>query len=212
MDSISSSFVIRATYSLGMALLVVAAAACAPGDDKSAAMDDDARARVVATASPAASNLAGTLSGELMAAVSEGGPAHAIGFCADEALELTDSVAADLGDGWQVKRTAQRTRNPANAPDSLEADALDRFHAAETEGDGLEELVQRTPDGDFRYYRALRIAPLCAECHGPRDAMQPAVLEALDERYPDDEATGYAEGDLRGLIRITVPAAAIEGV
>jgi hypothetical protein len=28
----------------------------------------------------------------------------------------------------------------------------------------------------------------------------------LAERYPDDEALGYAEGDFRGLIRVSVPA------
>lgn len=210
MTSISSSFAARLARSVGATLFISAVAACAPGDDEPADVDDATRTRVIAAASPAASTLAETLSGELMAAVSEGGPAHAIGFCAEEALALTDSVAADLGDGWQVKRTAQRTRNPANAPDDLEADALDRFHAAEVDGDGLEELVQRTPDGGFRYYRPLRIAPLCAECHGARDELEPAVLEAIDERYPDDEATGYTEGELRGLIRITVPAGAIE--
>lgn len=210
MNSVSSNPLVRGTCSLGMALLVGAVVACAEGIDEAAVVDDDTRARVVAAASPAASLLAGTLSGELMAAVAQGGPAHAIGFCAEEALELTGLVAAEMGEGWQVKRTARRTRNPANAPDELEADALDRFHAAEAEGATLEELVQRTPEGDFRYYRPLRIAPLCVECHGTRDAMDPAVLEALDARYPDDQATGYAEGELRGLIRITVPAAAIE--
>ncbi|HSH44717.1 MAG TPA: DUF3365 domain-containing protein [Longimicrobiales bacterium] len=209
MTLVSASPTSRFPRSVGAILLVAVAAACAPEDDR-ANVDDATRARVVAAASPAATTLAGTLSGQLMAAVNEGGPAHAIGFCANEALVLTDSVAGGLGAGWQVKRTARRTRNPANAPDDLEEDALDRFHAAETDGEGLEDLVQRTPDGDFRYYRPLRIAPLCAECHGPRDAMQPAVLEAIDERYPDDDATGYTVGELRGLIRITVPAAAID--
>lgn len=206
---LSSRSAVRCICSPGMALFVGAVAACAPGADEAAVVDDETSARVVAVASPAASRLAGTLSGELMAAVREGGPAHAIDFCATEALELTGRVAAESGEGWQVKRTARRVRNPANAPDDLEADALDRFHAAETEGDRLEELVQRTSEGDYRFYRALRIAPLCMECHGPREAMQPAVLEALDARYPDDQATGYTEGELRGLIRITVPAAAI---
>lgn len=210
MNSVSSRATLRGVFVPGMALFVGAMAACDARVDEAHVVDDETRARVVATAGPAASHLAGTLSGELMAAVAEGGPAHAIGFCANEALELTSQVAAGMGDGWLVKRTARQTRNPANAPDELEASALERFHSAEAEGAGLEELVQRTPEGDYRYYRPLRIAPLCMECHGPRDAMQPAVLEAVDARYPDDQATGYTEGELRGLIRITVPAGAIE--
>jgi hypothetical protein len=191
----------------------VAAAAACGADRADAGADPETHARVAAVAAPAATRLAGTLSGELMAAVAQGGPAHAIDFCAREALDLTGQVAAELGEGWEVRRTALRTRNPANAPDDLDARALDQFHAAEAdparEADPLGDLVLRAPDGDYRYYRPLRIAPLCLECHGDRAAMQPAVLDALAERYPEDTATGYAEGELRGLIRITVPAAAV---
>jgi hypothetical protein len=182
--------------------------ACArPGDDPDV-VDPTTRERVVAAAEPAATELARTLSGQLLAAVADGGPAGAIEFCSREAVLLSDGVVAELGEGWAVKRTALRTRNPANAPDALEARALDRFHAAESAGGGLEDHVQRTADGDFRYYRPLRIAPLCMECHGDPEAMQPAVRQALADRYPEDAATGYAVGELRGLIRVSVPASA----
>jgi hypothetical protein len=190
-------------------VLVMLVTACArPGEDPDA-VDSETRERVVAVAEPAATALARTLSGRLLDAVAEGGPAGAIEFCSREAVTLTDGVVADLGEGWAVKRTALRTRNPANVPDALEARALDRFHAAESDGGGLEDHVQRTAGGDFRYYRPLRIAPLCLECHGDPEAMQPAVRRALEDRYPDDAATGYADGDLRGLIRVSVPASAM---
>ena len=191
-----------------LALATLAAACARTGDDPDA-VDPATRERVVAVAEPAATALARTLSGQLLDAVAEGGPAGAIEFCSRAAVVLTDGVVADLGEGWAVKRTALRTRNPANAPDALEARALDRFHAAESADGGLEDHVQRTADGDYRYYRPLRIAPLCMECHGDPEAMQPAVRQALADRYPEDAATGYAEGDLRGLIRVSVPASAV---
>jgi hypothetical protein len=46
---------------------------------------------------------------------------------------------------------------------------------------------------------------LCVNCHGPRDALAPGVAEILDAEYPDDRATGYRPGDLRGLVRVSIP-------
>jgi hypothetical protein len=40
----------------------------------------------------------------------------------------------------------------------------------------------------------------CLSCHGPREAIVPAVVSSLEARYPDDRATGYAAGDLRGAL------------
>lgn len=38
-----------------------------------------------------------------------------------------------------------------------------------------------------------------------RDSIDPAVLEALAENYPADQATGYSVGDLRGWTWVKVP-------
>lgn len=190
-----------------IALLVVAtlAAVASACDVRDQDIDDATRARVVAAGDSVATQLAGTLSGMLFGAIAEGGPEHAIAICVQEAHALADSVAQARGEGWEVKRTTRRTRNPANAPDRLEQSALDRFHAAEADG-GLAHYVQRTPEGSYRYYRPLRTAPMCLECHGDRDQLDPRVRRVLDERYPHDQATGYGDGELRGLIRVTVPA------
>jgi hypothetical protein len=53
-------------------------------------------------------------------------------------------------------------------------------------------------------YRLIGILPQCAACHGPKDAMSTELLAVLEKRYPKDEATGYANGQWRGLIRVTV--------
>ena len=69
--------------------------------------------------------------------------------------------------------------------------------------------MQVTDDGRFRYYIPLRIGPMCLQCHGPRDALEPTVRRALDALYPEDRATGYGVGDLRGVVRVTVPGEAV---
>ncbi|MFW5947561.1 MAG: Tll0287-like domain-containing protein [Gemmatimonadota bacterium] len=173
-------------------------------------LDEATRARVVTAGDSAATTLVQTLGGRLSAHMTEAGPRGAIAFCAGEAQALTDSVSRSLGTGWSVKRTTLRTRNPANAPDSLEAEALQEFRQADATGEPPEHLVQATPAGDYRYYRPLRLGQMCLECHGPRDALDPEVRTVLDERYPADQATGYAEGDFRGLVRVTVPREAVD--
>ena len=151
--------------------------------------------------------LTGMLQANLLSAMQEGGPVHAVDFCAGRALTLTDSVARGLGDGISLKRVSNRHRNPVNAPDAGEVKALRHFELAfEESGSFPEDWVQRTPAGEFRYYRPLIIASPCLTCHGNPDEMDPAVVEAIRQKYPEDEATGYESGDLRGLIRVGISA------
>lgn len=149
--------------------------------------------------------LMGTLQTNLVAAMQEGGPSYAVEFCAGEALALTDSVARQLGSGISLKRVSEHHRNPVNAPDAAEVRALRHFEDALAESGSLpEDWVQQTATGELRYYRPLVIAEPCLACHGNADSLDPAVAEAIAERYPDDRATGYEIGDLRGVVRVTV--------
>ncbi len=199
----------RRTAVTGMLALAVAAAAC--GGSGESAIDDGARAAVAEVGDSAAMSLVRTLGGRLNAALANGGPADAIAFCSGEAQELTDSVSRSLGPGWEVKRTTLRTRNPRNAPDSLEAEALAYFASREGSASGApSSYVQRTSAGSYRYYIPLRIGHMCLECHGDPDQMDPAVRSILSERYPLDQATGYREGEFRGVVRVTVPASAVD--
>jgi hypothetical protein len=196
--------------------LALALAACGtpPGEAPQPASDDVAGGltaaeteNVTRIGEEAAQALREGLSARLSAALAAGAPEDAIGVCADEAMPLTDSIAAAtrvLG----VKRTSLRVRNPRNDPDALERAALEWFADREG-GEPRPTLLVQRDDGDYRYYSPLRVAAMCTSCHGPAESLPDPVRSALRERYPDDKATGYAEGDLRGLIRVTVPAAAV---
>jgi hypothetical protein len=178
-------------------------------DASDAAIAENVRAEVAGIGESAATALRDGLSARLMAAMAEGGPELAIDVCAVEALSLTDSIAA-VSRATAMKRTSLRTRNPDNAPDAAERAALEWFGERESAGERPASLVERDGSG-YRYYSPLRVAPPCVNCHGPRELLAPATRTALDARYPDDTATGYSPGDLRGLIRVTVPAGAVEG-
>ena len=62
----------------------------------------------------------------------------------------------------------------------------------------------------FRYMKAIPVVEPCLTCHGDAEEMDPAVIEAIREMYPEDAATGYDVGDLRGLIRVGVSQDRIE--
>lgn len=48
--------------------------------------------------------------------------------------------------------------------------------------------------------RPIGTLEFCATCHGPREVVETAIGEVLKAAYPDDEAIGFAPGDLRGWI------------
>ena len=106
----------------------------------------------------------------------------------------------------RVGRTALRLRNPANAPDDFERAAMERFQreiAAGADPAALElaEIVEG-PQGDtFRYMKPIMTGGPCVLCHG--EAVPPEAMAAILERYPEDRATGFAPGEMRGAFTIT---------
>jgi hypothetical protein len=137
-----------------------------------------------------------TLSKTLQNAIAERGIAGAIEFCNIEALPITDSKMSD--DVWAIKRTTSKTRNPLNEANDYEREMLSIFHRKGDAGEEIKnELLVR---GDtVHFFRPIKLMPLCANCHGKKEQLQPYVLEKLNVLYPNDKATGYAPGDLRGM-------------
>jgi len=131
------------------------------------------------------------------------GPSGALAFCADSAQLLTARYQAE---GMDVHRTSLRVRNPANAPDSVEVRVLDLLADLHESGVLPPEYVEvrRLASGtrELRYFRPITVAKGCLTCHGASDDIAPSIKTVLAERYPEDAAVGYAEGDLRGVIAV----------
>ena len=141
------------------------------------------------------------LKAALQESMTTGGPVEAISVCS----ELAPALASEISrrSGAKVRRTSVRFRNPGNAPDDWEAQAL-----ATLEHSGDTEVFEITPSGGARYLKAIPMAPVCVTCHG--DALPPAVQERLDDAYPHDRATGFAVGDLRGAFSIAWPDGSLD--
>jgi hypothetical protein len=188
-------------------LLVVTAC----GGDRQTVVPPAADSSTVAAARTAANALGADLMGMLTRELARGGPPAAIAVCADSAQERT---LQHQKAGIRVRRVGTRVRNPDNAPDSLEQAVLAAFGEAIQAGRSTVDthIVVPAAGGGFelRYLRPVRILEPCLACHGPASEIAPEVREVLSTRYPGDQATGYAMGELRGAVsvRARLPSAA----
>jgi hypothetical protein len=67
----------------------------------------------------------------------------------------------------------------------------------ETDPERREPGVVLIDDKTVGYVEPIFIQPLCVTCHGAE--LTPDLQAKLGELYPDDQATGYAAGDFRGV-------------
>jgi hypothetical protein len=186
---------ILAFFVLALALPMPAALS-ADQEPERAAFVEESRAKVKAFAS--------SLKGELQAAIQAGGPVHAIPVCNAEAPKIARALSQSPE--WTVGRTSHKLRNPDNAPDDWEAAGLDEFLARAAEGESLtamERVALVEGDGGraYRYMKAIPVGEVCLTCHGAE--IDPEVKAEIETFYPEDRATGFALGELRGAFTIT---------
>lgn len=152
------------------------------------------RAEAVARTEKARDALVTGLMAELMAAIQEGGPARGIGVCSERAPR----IAATTGEehGLRIGRSSFKLRNPRNEAPAWAGPAI----AARSE---KPRFFARGDEGFAALY-PIFVAKPCLACHGPAEALAPEIRQALAEKYPADQATGFAEGDLRGWFWVEI--------
>lgn len=195
----------KTTRRVAAAAAVAVLAGCATDAPapKPADMSWVPQARAVSTAVPP------KLLAVLQEEIAKGGPESAIEACRVKAPAM--ARAASESTGWTVRRVSLRNRNPKAVPDAWERAALedfDRRAAAKEPPATLEKAEVVDVDGRpmQRYMRALPTMALCTQCHGTADALSPAVKAKLQALYPQDRATGYAVGEIRGAMTLSRPA------
>jgi Tfp pilus assembly protein FimT len=140
-----------------------------------------------------------TLKSALGAAIKQGGLVEGINVCKMQAPAISDSLSTD---GWTVARKSTKNRNPNNKPDDWEAEKIAQLVDMIRNSESIDNVTFSTnKDGQFRFAKAIKVAPVCLNCHG--QTIAPEVKQVLSEHYPHDLATGYRLGDLRGIFSIT---------
>lgn len=129
-------------------------------------------------------------------AMGKGGPAYAIDYCNVNAIPLTDSLSKAFH--VEIQRLSDKNRNPVNA---LASDA-DQKAWSKISAD-KKAFAELNEAGDVLYYKPIFTGmPACIKCHGGENDIAADALQLIREKYPNDKATGYQMGDLRGMWKI----------
>lgn len=169
---------------VGIAALTVAAAAASAAD----------------APAPRGAELIAPFKLELQQALKAGlaeGPDEAVAACNTRAPAIAASRSVD---GVRVGRTSHRLRNPANASPEWVEPILAAY---------LADASNRTPvtveigPGRAGYVEPIVMLPLCETCHGA--AIPSELVSRIRALYPQDQATGFAAGELRGVFYVEYP-------
>ncbi|SFV60095.1 Cytochrome c family protein [hydrothermal vent metagenome] len=137
--------------------------------------------------------LGSTLKSELKAKIKDDPTAiSAINFCQESASRLTEDVNKKLPKYASVRRTALRLRNEKNRADKIDIEVMNSYS-------DTNRSIKVVKDGNTtRVYKPLTIKKVCLKCHGSN--ISPEVSNIIKEKYQNDKAIGYKEGDFRGVI------------
>jgi hypothetical protein len=145
------------------------------------------------------------LSSNLLAAITRTGLNDALPYCSDKAIPITKAVAAKNGVG--LSRVTHKARNPANKASEAELAVIRQFQSELTAQHAPAPIAATNATQAVSVYIPIVISnPLCLMCHGKPGTEVSTELQATIRRlYPDDQATGFALGDLRGAWRVGFP-------
>jgi hypothetical protein len=157
-------------------------------------------------AAAAAKAFSAELRDTLMVAMTRGGPLAGVEVCHREAPRIAQAIAD--AHGVQIGRVGVRSRQPANRLEGWQQATLDTWLAnppAQAPGQWAPAVTRDPASGSLRWAKAIETEGPCLICHG--SSIDATLQAAIRERYPDDPATGFEPGSLRGLLWVEVPTA-----
>ena len=108
--------------------------------------------------------------------------------------------------GWSFRAVSDKYLTPADKPDKWEEKAIKAIEKEFKKGNTSGEYWGW--DGDkFRFAKALKVEKSCLKCHGSPDEVDPVFKKAIIAKYGEEafkRASGYKEGELRGIISVTI--------
>jgi hypothetical protein len=183
---------------------ITAAGLCAALLIPAGLLASDDNTAEIEQAKKATAAFGGALKSELVKAMQSGGAIGAIDVCHTRADEIAETLSKETG--MNVSRISAKNRNPGNAANGEQLKVLQSFDERSKSGEApaslsWTETIENENGAEFRFMKAIPTAGLCLQCHGT--AIDPEVSDRLNELYPNDKATGYSEGDIRGAFLVT---------
>jgi len=157
-----------------------------------------------------AGDLLGQLGQKLKSAMSTDGPVAAVSVCKESAPAIARQLS--IANDAKVTRVGTRVRNQnMGIPNAWQKEALTQFEARLAQGEKAADIEywQVADNGhgksELRYAKAIAVQPQCLSCHGSAQDIAAPLAEKLRIEYPNDQATGYSVGQLRGAVVVTRP-------
>lgn len=138
------------------------------------------------------------LSSKLKVAMKTGGPQKAVKFCNAQASVIVDSLMK--ANNASIRRTTDKLRSQANKPTDSETAQLMAYKNQIAENHPLKPVVMPIDGDKIQFFAPIKMKAVCLKCHGTvGETMKEADYEVIKKLYPDDLATGYKEGEFRGV-------------
>lgn len=134
--------------------------------------------------------------------VTNEGAMAAVSFCREFApsygkeknAEWSAKAKAELGArAFRFRRISLKNRSPKNIPDAQQADILAQWEKGE-----IKPVAFKREESLFTMHPIKISQPLCLSCHGETGSLDGKAAAEIKKLYPQDKATGYKMGDLRG--------------
>lgn len=138
------------------------------------------------------------LGSNLMQQMKLGGVQQAIPFCNISANPLTEEISKKHN--VTIKRTSHKLRNTANKPNKAEETILKQYINSIANGEQLKPIVSKGKNGKIHFYAPIKMQKKCLACHGAISKQTDSIVKSL---YPNDEAIGFNQSDLRGILSVT---------
>ena len=179
-----------------LACVCLTFSACGQETSPTATQPYPAAAALRGDAAAAVQQFGAQLKNELQQAMAAGGAMQAVDICHLRAPAIADELSAQTG--YQLARVSLKFRNPERGqPAAWQRAVLESFDQQLAAGTPADDLIySATRDGEYRFMKAIPTGALCLTCHGT--ALAPELEAKLKDLYPEDRATGYLAGELRG--------------
>ncbi|WP_258100057.1 Tll0287-like domain-containing protein [Marinoscillum pacificum] len=143
-----------------------------------------------------------TFQSALMTAIQEEGVPGAIEYCNTNAMEIVKKLEDSLN--ISIKRVTNKTRNPADSLTGIEKEIWEAYNYDPSQATAQ---LQEFSDTELIFTQPIMIGSgVCLNCHGGVGAeLTNENYEFIKTLYPNDQATGYQLGDLRGMWRLIIP-------
>ncbi|RHX85390.1 Tll0287-like domain-containing protein [Leptospira stimsonii] len=138
----------------------------------------------------------------LQTAIQKQGVVAALEVCKTISPQKEEEIKQEFP-AIKIRRVSEKPRNPNHKPEEWEARIFKEWAEAIQTGMPPYTVILSEPSGIKILKPIVLENPTCLKCHGGPKDISPGVAKKIAELYPNDQATGYKLGDLRGAFSAT---------